>query len=323
MPATFFYTPRFQNFIVSRHRQCGFCLAVALLVVTCVSCTSRGNSTTPPPPPPVPQAADLRFQQVGAASTRTGYVALQFSNITSGLGKSFGDATGSPLEIGPGNCVPNVASDCNWFFGAFFLPTGASQLSTAYQPGILANIGTDLSKLSDSSTVITSLDVQVASSAYAVSSVKTSSAGGFDLAQHSVLPSGLQAAATQEGSLSRVITAVSFDSGQVDYLSYGWNSDTTTRYETRVAMATLDAIGSEAQNLAASGYIVTALGGNVTDGFVLIGTRVNGATTPRPLVVVNAAPATIPQDELLNKGYAIVGLVSNPNANVAIWVGEK
>ena len=47
----------------------------------------------------------------------------------------------------------------------------------------------------------------------------------------------LAAAATQEGAHSRVITAIAYYGTQVVYLSYGWQSDTSTMYEAQVATA--------------------------------------------------------------------------------------
>jgi hypothetical protein len=153
--------------------------------------------------------------------------------------------------------------------------------------------------------------------------VQTSQAGGFDMAQHTVAPSDLQAAATQEGAQSRVITAVSFDAGEVFYLSYGWQSDTSTVYETLVETASFDTLTSVASNLAAAGYIITAMGGNATDGILLVGTRVRGDTTGRPILIVPLGGDLTP----LSKGYAVVGLAYQYNASSQLianpWIGER
>ena len=137
------------------------------------------------------------------------------------------------------------------------------------------NLDSDLSALAVPNTVITSLDLEPAHNTYGISSIQTSQAGGFEFNSQTVPPDQFQVVASQLGAASRVVTAVSFDgSGQVFVLSYGWQSDTTTIYEAKVAPATLDTIGAEATALAAAGYIITALGGNPTNGFFLVGTRV-------------------------------------------------
>jgi hypothetical protein len=57
--------------------------------------------------------------------------------------------------------------------------------------------------------------------------------------------------------------------------------------------------------LAASGYIITAYGGTGDrgNGLLLVGTRVQGDTTPRPLFIAN--PENIAQ--MLLEGYTVVG----------------
>ena len=88
------------------------------------------------------------------------------------------------------------------------------------------------------------------------------------------VPLGELQAASIEATAKRVITAVTFDSGQVRYLSYAWDHDTSQGYDAKVIEATLRTAGAAAQSLAAAGYVVAALGGDPTDGFVLVfGTR--------------------------------------------------
>lgn len=50
----------------------------------------------------------------------------------------------------------------------------------------------------------------------------------------------------------------------------------------------------------AAGYVITAFGGNATNGFLLLGTRVHGSGA-RHTLIVNAAPGT----DLT--GYAVIG----------------
>jgi hypothetical protein len=113
----------------------------------------------------------------------------------------------------------------------------------------------------------------------------------------------------QDGAQSRVITAVSFDaSGQVNLLSYGWQGDTTTVYQTTVVNVAGKDVAATATNLAAEGYIITACGGNITSGFVLVGTKVWGDTLPRPIIVATQSNTPFSPGETV--GYAMVGFVN-------------
>jgi hypothetical protein len=93
-----------------------------------------------------------------------------------------------------------------------------------------------------------------------------------------------------DGKESRVVTAVSFDAlGNAILISYGWTGDTTTVYETQTIVVPAgntisSAVISAATTLADTGYFISAFGGNDTDGYVLIGARVQGDTLPRSIV---------------------------------------
>ena len=143
--------------------------------------------------------------------------------------------------------------------------------------------------------VFTSLDLEPAQSAYAVSWVKTTQTGGFDYRMDPVVPAGtdqpaqIQAQATLDGTESRVITAVSFDaSGNAILISYGWTDDTSTEYEDETEVVAPGSgvsanVLAAATTLANNGYIISAFGGNDIDGYILIGMRVKGDSLPRPL----------------------------------------
>jgi hypothetical protein len=93
-----------------------------------------------------------------------------------------------------------------------------------------------------------------------------------------------------DGTESRIVTAVSFDaSGNAILISYGWTGDTTTVYETKTIAIqpgnnVSSAVVSAATTLADTGYFISAFGGNDTDGYALIGARVQGDTLPRSIV---------------------------------------
>jgi hypothetical protein len=145
--------------------------------------------------------------------------------------------------------------------------------------------------------VITSLDIETTVGTYAVSSIKTALTGGFDYRLETVpmganLQAQIQGTAATDGAASRVITAVSFDDslGQADLISYGWQGDTTTVYETQTMVVAAADVGSAATTLAAEGYIISAFGGNDADGYILIGMRAQGDTLPRPISTGSGNP---------------------------------
>lgn len=308
--------------------------AVMALVLAALGCGRDRSITglvppdttkTPPPPPTWPLVGDLRFQQVNAPSTVNGYGAFERSDVAAGIGQSFGNMTGTPLYVGD-ECGPPTGSpfDCAWFFSTFFLPASDSGLAVHYQSAnTFQTLSSDLATATGPNAVITSIDLRPASNTYAISWMQTTQTTGFDLRQLTLAPNELPDSAASEGAQSRVITALSFNAGQLEVFSYGWKGDTTTRYDTNVQTATLGTVGTAATNLAAAGFIITAIGGNGTNGLVLVGTRVHGDSVagPRPLRVV---PEGSQKSQLWDQGYAIVGVVyDSTNGGTTTWIGEK
>lgn len=284
--------------------------------------TVSSDSATLTVGPRAPQEGDLRFQQVDAVSTSSGLSpnGVQ-SDINGSTSQNFASSIGTPLSIGTDCSASGDPLECSWFFTSFPLPAGVLGLTTTYQSsGIFGNLNFDLNTLSVPSTVITSLDLEPGNNTYAISSIQTNQAGGFSFTRYSILPIQLQSMASQLGGQSQVITAISFDNcGDVYFLAYAWQNDTTTIYEAKVVTATLDGISSAAIGLGADGYIVTALGGNPTNGFFLVGTRVQGDTMPRSILVITpTAPADLVP--LFQSGYAVVGYLDNGSV---IWIGEQ
>ena len=118
-----------------------------------------------------------------------------------------------------------------------------------------------------------------------------------------------------------VITALSFNAGQLDVFSCGWKGDTTTLYDTNVQTATLGTVGTAATNLAAAGFIITAFGGNGTDGLVLVGTKMHGDSVARPLRLV---PDGSQKTQWWDQGFAIVGVVfDSTGGGTTTWIGER
>lgn len=287
------------------------------------SATSMSASLKVLPAPP-PQAGDLRFQQVDAPSTVNGYVISGLhTNIFPGLSETFSNQVGTPLSLGDACGSAGNPFDCGWVFTTFGLPVGVSELSVGYVGNAFSNLASDVANIDSGHAVITSIDLHPENDAYAISFISAVQSTGFTLTQGTVAPSALQAAATQEGALSHVITAVSLNAGNVTYFSYAWESDTSTIYEAQVATATSATLDSAATNLAQSGYIITALGGNTTDGFVLVGTRVQGNTAARPLLI--GMVGSQQGQQILSQGYAIVGYILQNSGGVftTAYIGEK
>jgi hypothetical protein len=179
---------------------------------------------------------------------------------------------------------------------------------------------------SDSGSVITSLSFDQ-SYAFALGFIHSESTSGFNRMEYTVPASGLQALSTQEGLSGRVLTAVAYDGVNATVFSYGWTGDPSTVYETDVVFATLDTATSLAQELAAQGYIITASGSTqATDGsgVILIGTRVQGDTTARPMLIGDSLSGTV--DPVFAQGYAIVGVVQKLQGNTLSlfnYIGER
>jgi hypothetical protein len=229
--------------------------------------------------PRAPAAGDWRFQGID----------LPFTPLTLDTNLIFGsswytNSIGSPLEIGavPGICAPGVAQDCSWSYAVAPAPTGVAGIASYYAADVLSNLDSDLNGLATPNIVITSLDIEPDNQIFADSWLQTSGQDGFVLQQQLVDRTQIQAVASELGAEGRVITAVSFNAGQISVLSYLWQSDTTSTYDVSVVTAATGSFWKQAQGLAQKGYIITAMGGHPTDGVVLVGTKVKGDTMARP-----------------------------------------
>ena len=277
--------------------------------------------------------SDFRFQGVGA-----GICTVSAFNINMGVGNAWSAPWGSPLELGNGICVtpPPAGSPpwrCSWFINIHQYPPALRRPTTAtYVSGILTdlnsfpNLNVGPYNLSGNNLVIRSLDVQPANDAFAIAYVSSPSATGFEASLQHMPVSDLQAFATSEGLKSRVITALSLDSATTCYVfSYGWANDPSSVYEATVASVTLDTVASVARSMASEGYVLTAFGagGDPTFGWFLVGTRLKGSTTPRPIFVSLYEPS----DDLyyLNGYVDVVTIYDNPAPGIStrIWIVEK
>ena len=290
-----------------------------------------------------PMGGDLRFQQVDAPSTVNGWgnagVGLS-TNLPGRSAQDFAPSIGTPFYVGSaGNCGATPVTDgtgCTWFFSEvpFTVSAAAPTLLAGYGSDVFDNFQADLqnpawpafgngASPASAASVITSLDLEPANILFAVSWIQSAQQTGFELVQNTVTAANLPAAAAQEGASSRVITAVSNNAGAITYLSYGWQADTATIYETQVLITSPTDAPTAAANLAAQGFIITASG--LADGsgnVVLVGTRVQGDTMPRPFVAAQGSSAI---QAMTQQGYANVAVIvdlSNPS-NPYTYLGER
>lgn len=293
-----------------------------------------------------PLAGDLRFRQVDAVTTVNGYGNAGVgwdTGLDGRMGMSFAPAIGTPLVVGPaGECaIPPVNNGvgCFWPFDEIPLPASAGfpDLVAAYSSDFYVDFQADLQAPSwlaigsaspvSPASVIISLDLEPASNLFAVSWVQSNQRTGFELSIQTVTPSSLATTISQAGASARVVTAISCDGASVTFLSYGWQGDPSTMYESQVVMASPAGAPAAAAGLAAQGFIITATGSADAAGDIyLVGTRVQGDTTPRPFL---AAETVAQGSEIFQQGYAIVGGVSNwpPGTSAAnstfVTLGER
>ena len=233
--------------------------------------------------PRAPGLGDLRYllwQQVTVPWSNGGdavFVGFQNESIT--------DALGTPLEIGSALVR---SQDCTWEAGVLFVPTTMNSLGLTmfYQWDDTANTpyASYLDSIAAPNIVITSMDLEPACNAIGVSWVQTAQAGQFDYRLETVPLTQIQDTLTADGAEGRVVTAVTFDdsSRNAVLISYGWSGDTATVYEAKSIVAMPTDVANQATILAGEGYFISAFGGNDTDGYMLIGMRVQGDTLSRP-----------------------------------------
>jgi len=256
---------------------------------TVVVTNAIGSTTSNPASltvgPRAPKAGDWRFQALDLPA----FIPDVATFLLDGTGVSYPNAIGTPLTMSADPdliCVSGIVGDCAWGYSAYGEPAGGSGISADYLSDSFTNLDPDLQALDTPNNVITSLDLEPANSVFAVSWLQTSAAGGFSVTSQSIDPTDVQTVASRLGEQSQVVTALTFNAGQVQILAYGWQGDTTTIYEAKAVAATGDNFITEATSLASAGYIITALGGDPTDGLILIGTRVHGDTMSRPIQFV-------------------------------------
>lgn len=262
--------------------------------------TSAVATLSVPGSPRRPPLGDLRFKDVGAFPLPLS--GSEYTNILGGMRLSYRNQVGMPLTLGASGPVGTAGGprNCSWSFGLFFLPDGAVGRTTVYQTGLLGDFPSDLAALQGPATVITSLDLFEGQGANAIQAVQTAGTDAYTCESGTLPPAALQAVASAQGAAGRVITAVSLSGGQATYVAHGRTGDQAI-YEASVLSASTTTLSAVAASLAQQGYLITAVGGNCTDGFLLVGTRVQGDTTPRPFETTSRLGG--------DRGFAVVGAV--------------
>jgi hypothetical protein len=258
-----------------------------------------------------PQAGDLRyllFQQVDLPGFGT---TAGFGEALLGVTEqSTANALGDPLSLGStwvsqGGCI--------WNSTYWLLPPPMTGFAMYYQMDgntKMQSYASYLQSVAQPNIVITSMDLEPKCQTLGVSWALTAKGGGFDQRVETVpmganLATGIQNQATLDGGESRIETAVTIDDAgqQAVLLSYGWSGDTETVYEGQAYVVPPSQIGATAITLANNGYFISAVGGNDTDGYVLVGMRVKGDSLPRPIgangVAGTAAPTSQPYSTLV------------------------
>ncbi len=219
--------------------------------------------------PRSPVTGDLRFQQVGSSSSSQGYTAAYLTNQSAPGQNEFINQFGSPLSLGPG-CIGVPTTPASGVYDCSFLIYGFSSLQSSglnafYNSDYLEKLPAFLNVVNHSDTVITGWSLNPTFDEYGASWVQGIDSSQFDHYQITVPAAGLPAALIQEGSASRVVTAVSFDGLNATLLSYGWSRDVNTQYDEIASMTTYAGAAAAATQMAQQGYIVTAIGGVILE----------------------------------------------------------
>lgn len=262
--------------------------------------------------PRSPRAGDLRyllFQQVDLPGFTT---TAGFGPVELGITEqSTANALGNPLSLSS-TYVSN--GGCEWITSYWFLPPPMTGFAMYYQEGFTnhQSYSSYLQSVAQPNIVITSMDLEPVCQLLGASWVLTAQGGNFDQRIETVpmganLATEIQNQATLDGGEFRIVTAATIDDSgqQAVLLSYGWSGDTATLYESQAYVVPPNQIGATAATLANNGYFISGVGGNDTDGYILIGMRVKGDSLPRPISANGVA------------GTAT--LTSKPYSTLVIW----
>ncbi len=297
--------------------------AVYAVVVSDTNLFTTSNSATLTVGARSPKTGDLRFQQVASpvdvAIADVQSVSYNLSTAPGGQATAtYAGYLGSPLDIGTaaGTCDPTAPTSCVWGYSVTPIPASTTPITASYITGPSASFASAIAALPASVSVVTSMDLPPAPSSFALAVASSSQNAGFDTLLEVVPPGAIQATVNADGLKSRVVTAVTFDSsGNANLLSYGWQGDTTTLYDTTTATVAPANVAAAAASLGAQGYIITAFGGNDANTYVLVGTKVHGDTLPRPTTVITESGTTGTSEALPYNPLCVVSLGYAPASN--------
>ena len=240
--------------------------------------------------------ARLRYLQLEQASPYSGPMLMNHGNLIHvasfvqlGVGLGGTLSLGNNVAQGPGGTL------CLWT-SYLFQQGDLNNYETSFVSSDLTGTtySTYLQSLNNYYTVIYSLDYRPQCQQIGVAYTQEIPTKSFDQRMEMSTPANLAAQVAADGASSRIVSAITFDStaGKYVLLSYGWQGDTTTAYETKTIVATSSQVIADAQLLANQGYFISAFGGNNTSGYALVGMRVMGDTMPRPYSVSTVTNGT-------------------------------
>lgn len=268
--------------------------------------------------PRTPFPGDLRFQQVGAATSAPGYAGIHNGTLIYASSVAQPNGWGTPLSLGPG-CIGEPSqgpSACKWIWFTFGR-ANLSGIGISYANQPASDLDWFINRLLDSE-VINGVAIDQSFNSAAFSTVWANDASGFACTKQTESLANLESALAASGAAGAVPTAISPDSGNVTFYSCTWKSDSFT-YDVQLQQATSATVVSAVTALAQSGFIITASGGS-GDNLFFVGSRVHGDNIPRPILVIQAGQSPQP---LADGGYSPVAVGADSNSNVLFYIGEK
>lgn len=269
--------------------------------------------------PRSPEPGDIRFKLVGSGVKFTG---SGLGQLGLNLQPTIANGYATPFEIGDQICNGDQpVPDCDWAFDTLSVSPQVMPLTASARANFLANYESDLAALNTPDSVVQMIDLRPGDGVFGLEVLQLQG-GQFDLIEHVIAPGAIASTVASDAAQSRVMTAVSFDaSGQAHLMSYGWTGDTSTLYDTDVSIVAPQDVASSAQTLGSEGFVITAFGGDDTNGYVLVGTKVHGDTLPRPIQIYPGpqVPGTwIPVASLSWLEYSSSGSIANQgNATIS------
>lgn len=280
--------------------------------------------------PRAPAIGDLRYlqwEQVPLMADIGGQYGGLLTNFGTGISQYASNVVGYPMNIGT-YAISQSTGTCNWESVTTGIAPGTNATPTNYSY-LFGSLSTPagqtysqfLQSIATTSAVVTSMDLEPVCQQIGVLTLSTQQPGepSFDQRMELVDPANLQSQVAADGAASRIVSAVTFDqsSGKAVLLSYGWQGDTTTAYEAATFIAQAANVLADAEQLANQGYFISAFGGNDTNGYIIIGMRVMGDTTPRPWYAATGIGSTS------TNANGNVPQVADPTpASTMIWLME-